>query len=69
MADWIKKLNDFLTLNDREILEHAGKISAEVAKEFAEAEYEKLRIKQIQAEDAVEIRQLEEGLKGIKVKE
>lgn len=69
MADWIKKLNDFLTLNDREILEHAAKISAEVAKEFAEAEYEKLRIKQIQAEDAVEIRQLEEGLKGIKVKE
>jgi len=26
MSDWIKKLNDFMTLNDKDILEHAGKI-------------------------------------------
>ncbi len=65
MADWIKKLNDFLTLNDRDILEHAGKISAEMAKELAEAEYEKFRTKQIKAEDIKEIKQLEDGLKKL----
>ncbi|EKE21668.1 MAG: hypothetical protein ACD_7C00160G0001 [uncultured bacterium] len=40
MKDWIKKLNDFLTINDREILKHAGKVSHEKALEKAEKEYE-----------------------------
>jgi len=66
MADWIKRLNDFLTLNEREILEHAGRISAEMAKEFAENEFEKYRKSLIQAEDAQEIKQLEEGMKKLK---
>ncbi|MEA4839606.1 MAG: virulence RhuM family protein [Bacteroidales bacterium] len=65
MSDWAEKLNDFLTLNDREILEHAGRISAEMAKDLAEAEYERFRTKQIQAEDANELKQLEEGIKKI----
>jgi hypothetical protein len=68
MADWIKRLNDFLTLNEREILEHAGRISAEMAKEFAENEYDKFRKSLIQTEDAQEIKQLEEGLKKLKSK-
>ena len=33
MANWIKKLDAFLTLNEREILTHAGKISHEMAKD------------------------------------
>ncbi|MBU4485642.1 MAG: virulence RhuM family protein [Candidatus Delongbacteria bacterium] len=41
MNDWIKKLDSFLTINDREILEHAGKISHELAMEIADNEYEK----------------------------
>ena len=65
MADWIKKLHDFLTLNDREILKQAGKISAKIAKELAESEYEKYRQKQIDIEDAIEIKALEEGIKRI----
>ena len=65
MADWIKKLHDFLTLNDREILEHAGKISAKMAKELAEGEYEKYRQKQIDIEDTIEIKALEEGIKKL----
>lgn len=65
MADWIKKLHDFLTLNDREILDHAGKISAEMAKELAEAEYEKYRQKQIQADDAKEMKALENNIKKL----
>lgn len=68
MADWIKRLNDFLTLNEREILEHAGRISAEMAKEFAENEFEKYRKSIIQSEDAQEIKQLEEGMKKLKAK-
>ncbi len=68
MADWIKKLHDFLTLNDREILEHAGKISAKMAKELAEAEYNKYRQKQIEAEDAKELKALEEGIKKLNKK-
>lgn len=43
MKDWIKKLDAFLTLNDREILTHAGKISHNMAKELAEQEYDKFK--------------------------
>ncbi len=41
MIDWIRKLDGFLELNDRNILEHAGKISHEVAAEVAGEEYKK----------------------------
>ncbi len=43
MKDWIEKLNGFLSLNDREILQNAGSISHELAKENAEREYEKFK--------------------------
>ena len=39
--DWIEKLNAFLTINDREILENKGSVSMEMAKELAYKEYEK----------------------------
>ncbi len=39
MHDWISKLEGFLTLNDREILRDAGKVSAELAKAHAEREF------------------------------
>jgi hypothetical protein len=48
MKDWITKLNGFLTLNDREILEHAGSISHELAKDKAEKEFEIYHQKQIE---------------------
>lgn len=54
MRDWITKLHAFLTINDRDILTHAGKISHQMAKELAEAEYDKFsrqRIKQADAAD------------------
>ena len=65
MTDWINKLHDFMTLNDREILEHAGNISAKLAKELAESEYEKFRQKIIDIEDVKGIMELEEGLKKL----
>jgi hypothetical protein len=46
MQDWATKLNAFLQFNERDLLEHPGKVSAEVAKAFAESEFEKYRIVQ-----------------------
>ena len=44
MQDWISKLEGFLTLNDREILQGAGKVSAELAKAHADQEFDKFRV-------------------------
>lgn len=68
MKDWISKLHDFMTLNDKEILEHAGTISAKMANELAESEYEKYRKNRIEIEDVQEMKQLEEGLKKLENK-
>lgn len=46
MADWEDRLSGFLKLWDREILQDAGKVSAEIAKAHAESEFEKYRIVQ-----------------------
>lgn len=46
MKDWADKLNAFLQFNERDILDHPGKVSREVAKAFAESEFEKYRIVQ-----------------------
>lgn len=43
MKDWIKKLDDFLKLSGKELLNHAGSVSAEVAKLKADEEYDKFR--------------------------
>ena len=54
MSDWIAKLHGFMTINDRDILNHAGKISHEVAKTFAELEYEHFNRAQIAQADPLE---------------
>ncbi|MEI7663662.1 MAG: virulence RhuM family protein [Bacteroidota bacterium] len=41
MDDWIGKLHGFLTLNEKQILQDAGRISAQLAKEHVHREYEK----------------------------
>ena len=46
MADWIRKLDDFSRISDREILTHAGAVSHETAKLKAETEYETFRAAQ-----------------------
>jgi len=51
MADWIKKLDVFMTLNERDILNHAGKISHDMAKDWAESEYEKFKLNRIRLHD------------------
>jgi len=46
MADWEERLGGFLKLWDREILQDAGRVTAEIAKAHAESEFEKYRIVQ-----------------------
>lgn len=51
MQDWADRLDAFLQFNERDILEHAGKVSHEMAKELAEAEYDKYHRERIRQED------------------
>lgn len=44
MTDWAGKLDAFLKFNDAEILSDKGKVTAEIAKAFAESEFEKYRV-------------------------
>ena len=44
MEDWAKRIDKFLDATDREILQDAGHITADYAKEYAESEFEKYRV-------------------------
>lgn len=46
MSDWASKLDAFLKFNDAEILQDKGKVTAEIAKAFAESEFDKYRVLQ-----------------------
>lgn len=46
MEDWANRLNAFLQFNEYDLLNNSGKVTAEVAKAFAESEFEKYRIVQ-----------------------
>lgn len=59
MKDWIQKLDDFLKLSGKELLSHAGKISAELAKQKADTEYDKFKERTVYSLSPVEIHFLE----------
>lgn len=59
MKDWIQKLDDFLKLSGKELLSHAGKISAELAKQKADTEYDKFKERTAFSLSPVEIHFLE----------
>lgn len=59
MKDWIQKLDDFLKLSGKELLSHAGKISAELAKQKADTEYDKFKERTTYSLSPVEIHFLE----------
>jgi hypothetical protein len=64
MKDWIKKLHDILTINEREILLDSGKVSHDKAEQIADREYEKFR--KIQDKSSIEnLKQLEAGIKNV----
>jgi hypothetical protein len=51
MRDWADKLDAFLQFNERDILEHAGKVSHEMAQQLAEGEYDNYHRERIRQED------------------
>ena len=68
MEDWAKRLDLFLEYDDRAVLKNAGKITAEIAKDKAETEFEKYRITQdrlFQSDfDKMMLKQLEDEVGG-----
>ncbi len=50
MQNWVKKLDGFLKLNDRNVLDHAGKVTHEMAIQHAKDEYEKFHNRRLQIE-------------------
>ena len=62
MKDWVQKLDDFLRLSNREILTHAGKISAEVARKKADSEHEKFQSRAQYSLSPVEIHFIDQFL-------
>ena len=78
MRDWREKLDAFLKFNEREILEHAGRVSMEVAQALALEQYEKLHRRRLTEEaesealaDDAELKRLEKMIetkprKGVK---
>lgn len=65
MRDWIQKLRLVLTMNEKNILEHAGKISHKVAVDKATKEYVAYKEQQRQIEHFDSIKQLDQDLKRI----
>ena len=67
MEDWENRLNRFLTMWDREILKDAGKVTMELAKEYALTEFEKYRIVQdkLYESDFDKFNKLESEIKNI----
>lgn len=67
MEDWESRLNKFIAATDREILQNAGKVTAEIAKAHAESEFEKYRIIQdrlFESDFDKEIKRIVESKKG-----
>ena len=64
MTDWVKKLDAFLQFNEYDILKDAGRVSHDIAKELAEQEYEKFRVKQdksFESDFDKEVKRLQRG--------
>ncbi|MCT7535043.1 virulence RhuM family protein [Aliarcobacter cryaerophilus] len=65
MKDWIARLDAVISLNGRELLTHAGKISHEMAIAKSELEYQKFKDEQKKIEKIESLKELEVDIKGI----
>lgn len=65
MRDWIAKLDEFMNISGRELLDHAGRISAEQARLKAESEYERYR-KLLDAQPRLIDAEFEKAVKALK---
>lgn len=66
MRDWVERLDTILSLNGREILDHAGKISHQMAKDRSEEVYNVFRLSQKELEKEKSLKELEEDIKRLK---
>ena len=66
MKDWIARLDAVISLNGRELLTHAGKISHEMAIVKSELEYQKFKDEQKKIEKIQSLKELEEDIKRLK---
>lgn len=65
MKDWIERLDSILTMNGRDILSHAGKISQKLAEQKSGKEYKKFRDKQKKREREESIKELVADIKKL----
>ena len=65
MADWVERLRMVLTMNQRSILEDAGRISHELAMQKANEEYQKYQMALREEEHLESLRELEQDLKEL----
>lgn len=68
MKDWIARLDTILQMNNRELLEHAGKISHKLALDKSEIEFEKFRETQKKLSAEASLKEIEEDIKKLKNK-
>ena len=66
MKDWIERLDMVISMNGKELLHHAGKISHESAKEKSEQAYLKYKEHQKQLQKKQSLKELEEDIKRLK---
>lgn len=66
MKDWISRLDAVISLNGRDLLTHAGKISQINAKAKSELEYQKFKDEQKKIEKIESLKELEEDIKRLK---
>ena len=66
MKDWCERLDAVISLNGRELLTHAGKISHDIAKAKSELEYQKFKDEQKKIEKIQSLKELEEDIKRLK---
>ncbi|MEA2051011.1 MAG: virulence RhuM family protein [Campylobacterota bacterium] len=66
MKDWISRLDVVISMNGKELLNNAGKISHQLAKEKSELEYQKYKEIKKEEQKAQSIQELEEDIKRLK---
>ena len=66
MKDWVERLDAILQMNGRELLDHAGKISHEMAVQKSSTEYEKFREEQKRLSKEASLREIEEDIKRLR---
>ncbi len=66
MRDWIEKLSIILTMNDKTILTHSGKVKHEIAIKKAGEEYVKYKVQQLNIEKLESIKELSQDIDRLK---